>query len=183
YPYAADAAHVVGYITHVQESELKDLRVKGYESSDWVGRAGLEAWGEDYLRGEKGATLAIVDSDGATVRTIAQKLSVPGANLYTTLDVNYQAAANKTLGNKTGSLVVMNPQDNSILAVASLPSYDPNQFVLGMSDAQWQTVNGPTRPLVFRATQGLYPTGSIFKVITMSAGLERGGLQAPRPVA
>jgi penicillin-binding protein 2 len=177
YPYGAVAAHVVGYITQIQDSELKDLSAKGYESSDWIGRAGLESWGEDYLRGEKGATLAIVDPDGAVVRTIAQKLSVPGANLYTTLDINYQTAANKTLGSKTGSLVVLNPQDNSILAIASLPTYDPNQFVLGMSDAQWQVLNGPTRPLVFRAAEGLYPTGSIFKVITMSAGLERGGFK------
>ncbi len=177
YPYGPATAHVVGYETRVQASELKTLHDKGYEDGDWIGRAGLEAWGEDYLRGQKGATLAIVDSDGAVVRTIAQKLSVAGNNIYTTLDVNYQTQANKVLGSKTGSIIVMNPQDNSLLAIASLPSYDPNQFILGMTDAQYQTLNGPQKPLLFRATQGLYPTGSIFKVITLSAGLERGGFK------
>src|SRR5262249_1597280 len=143
-----------------------------------VGRAGLESWGEQYLAGQKGATLAILEADGTTVvRTIAQKESVPGANLVTTVDVNYQIAANKILGDHTGSLVVMDPQDNSILALSSEPSFDPNLFILGMSDDQWKAMNGPNRPLLFRPAQGLYATGSIFKVITMSAGLEKGGFK------
>ncbi|HLZ08122.1 MAG TPA: penicillin-binding protein 2, partial [Chloroflexota bacterium] len=177
YPYGSAAAHVVGYVSRIQDSDLKTLAAKGYDASDWIGRAGLEAWGEDTLAGQKGATLSIVEADGTAIRTIAQKLTVPGNDIYTTLDINYQIEANKVLGDKAGSLILMNPQDNSLLAVASQPTYDPNLFVLGMSDAQWAVVNGPGRPLIFRAAEGLYATGSIFKPITMSAGLERGGFK------
>jgi penicillin-binding protein 2 len=177
YPYGSAAAHVVGYVTQVQDSDLTTLAAKGYEAGDWIGRAGLEAWGEDILAGKKGATLSIAEADGTPVRTIAQQLSVQGSDIYTTIDINYQIEANKVLGPKVGSLVVMNPQDNSILAIASQPTYDPNQFILGMTDAQWALLNGPARPLVFRAVDGLYATGSIFKPITMSAGLEKGGFK------
>ena len=81
------------------------------------------------------------------------------------------------LGDKTGSVVVLDPRDNSLLALASEPSFDPNQFVIGLSDAEWQQLNGDQHPLVLRATESAYPTGSIFKVITMAAGLEQGGFK------
>jgi penicillin-binding protein 2 len=177
YPYGAAAADFVGYVSPIVDSELKDLRPKGYDAGDMLGRAGLESWGEQYLAGQKGATLSILEPDGTVVRTVAQKLSAPGADISTTVDVNYQIQANKVLGNHVGSLIVLNPQDNSILAIASQPTFDPNLFVVGMTDAQWQALNGPTRPLLFRPAQGLYATGSIFKVITMSAGLEKGGFK------
>jgi penicillin-binding protein 2 len=177
YPYGSATAHVVGYVSRAQDSDLKTLAAKGYDAGDWIGRAGLEAWGEDFLAGQKGATLSIAEADGTIIRTIAQKLTVQGNDIYTTLDINYQIEANKVLGDKTGSLILMNPQDNSLLAVASQPTYDPNLFILGMSDEQWAVLNGPGRPLVFRAAEGLYATGSIFKPITMSAGLERGGFK------
>ncbi len=177
YPYGAATAHFVGYVSKIQDSELNDLRAKGYDVGDWLGRSGIEAWGEKYLAGQKGATLAIHETDGTVVRTIAQKQAVQGENLVTTVDVNYQMTAIKILGNHVGSLIVLNPQDNTILAIASLPSYDPNQFILGMTDAQWAALNAPGRPLLFRAAAGLYPTGSIFKVITLAAGLEKGGFK------
>jgi penicillin-binding protein 2 len=177
YPYGAATSDVVGYLTKVQPDELKNLQAKGYEDGDWIGRAGIEASDEQFLRGQKGATLAIREADGTIVRTIAEKESQPGLDVVTTLDVNYQIAANKILGDKAGSLIVMNPQDNSILALSSEPSFDPNLFILGMSDAQWSAMNTPTRPLLFRPDEGLYPTGSIFKVITMAAGLEKAGFK------
>jgi penicillin-binding protein 2 len=177
YPYGAAAADFVGYVTKVQDQDLATLRPQGYDAGDWVGRAGLEAWGETYVNGQKGATLEIKEQDGTVVRTIAQKDASPGADIHTTIDINYQINANKILGTHSGSLIVMNPQDNSILALASEPSFDPNLFVLGMTDAQWQAINTPAKPLLFRPAQGLYATGSIFKVITMAAGLEKGGFK------
>jgi len=174
YPYGAATADFVGYVSPVEQSDLKTLGPKGYDVGDYVGRAGLESWGEKYLLGQKGATLAIVNQDGSVVRTIAQKAAKPGDTIITSVDVNYQIESNKALGNKPGSLILMNPSDNTILALASNPSFDPNQFVLGMTDAQWSQLNSPSHPLLFRPAQGLYPTGSIFKVITMSAALEKG---------
>jgi penicillin-binding protein 2 len=75
-------------------------------------------------------------------------------------------------------VVVLDPADNSVLALLSEPSFDPNQFIIGLDDAAWQRLNGPDHPLVFRAAESTYPTGSIFKVITMAAGLEQGGFRA-----
>src|SRR5438034_223815 len=78
------------------------------------------------------------------------------------------------LGDKVGSVVMLDPRDNGIVALASQPSYDPNQFVIGLTDEQWQQFNSDQRPLVLRASESAYPTGSIFKVITMAAGMEHG---------
>jgi penicillin-binding protein 2 len=78
------------------------------------------------------------------------------------------------LGDKIGSVVVLDPRDSSVLALTSAPSFDPNAFVVGLDDAEWQRLNGPEHPLVLRATESAYPTGSIFKVFTMAAGLDQG---------
>lgn len=174
YPYGAATADFVGYVSPVNGTDLKDLRPKGYDIGDMIGRAGLERWGETYLAGQKGAKLSILNKDGTLVRTIAEKAAVPGDTIVTSVDVNYQIQADKILGDRPGSLILMDPSDNTILTIASNPSFDPNLFVLGMTDAQWKALNGPSRPLFFRPAQGQYPTGSIFKVITMAAALEKG---------
>jgi penicillin-binding protein 2 len=108
------------------------------------------------------------------VREVARKASAPGQDITLTLDSAIQSAAMNGLGDKIGSVVVLDPRDNSVLALASQPSFDPNQFVIGVTDDQWQQMNGPDRPLVLRAAESGYPTGSIFKVITMAAGMEKG---------
>ncbi len=174
YPYGAATADFVGYVSPATQADMATIHSRGYDLGDMVGRAGIEAWGDTYLAGQKGATLSILNKDNTLVRVIAQKAAVNGDTILTSVDVNYQIQANKTLGDHAGSLIVMNPQDNTILAMASNPSFDPNLFVLGMTDAQWQQMNGPKRPLLYRPAQGEYPTGSIFKVITMAAGLEKG---------
>src|SRR5205823_1480986 len=107
-------------------------------------------------------------------RTIAQKASVPGQDVKLTIDAGIQTASTEELGDKTGSVVVMDPRDRSVLALVSVPSFDPNQFVVGLSDAEWQALNGDARPLLLRATESAYPTGSIFKVVTLAAALENG---------
>src|SRR4029453_17493304 len=130
----------------------------------------LEAFAESTLAGQRGGAIQIVDPAGRLFRTIGQKPAVPAQDVQVTLDAAIQNQAANVLGDKTGSVVVMDPRDNSVLALASAPSFDPNQFVLGLPDAEWQRLNGPERPLVLRATESAYPTGSIFKVITMAAG-------------
>jgi penicillin-binding protein 2 len=175
YPLGAAAAHVVGYVGHPTADELRQLAPAGYDESSWIGRAGIEATGEQRLAGTHGGTVQIVDQAGHVVRTVAQKAAVPGQDIQLTLDAAIQTAASEALGDKTGSVVILDPRDNSLLALASQPSFDPNQFVIGLSDDQWQQLNGPDRPLVLRATESAYPTGSIFKVITMAAGIEQGG--------
>ncbi|HUX87199.1 MAG TPA: NTF2-like N-terminal transpeptidase domain-containing protein, partial [Chloroflexota bacterium] len=89
YPYGAATADFVGYVSPVEQADLKTLAPQGYDVGDYVGRAGLESWGEKYLLGQKGATLAIVNPDGSVVRTIAQKPAKPGDTIITSVDVNY----------------------------------------------------------------------------------------------
>jgi penicillin-binding protein 2 len=174
YPLGSVAAHVVGYVTHPTADDLQKLAAAGYDESDWIGRDGIEAWGEQQLGGTRGGVIQIVDASGKVVREIVRKPAVPGQDIKLTLDSDIQNAAVSGLADKIGSVVVLDPRDNSILALASQPSFDPNQFVLGVTDDQWQQMNGPDRPLVLRAAQSSYPTGSIFKVVTMAAGMEKG---------
>jgi penicillin-binding protein 2 len=174
YPVGASAAQVVGYVSHPTADELQKLASAGYDESDWIGRAGVEAWGEQQLAGTRGGVIQIVDASGTVVREITHKASVPGQDIKLTLDAAIQNEAANDLGDKIGSVVIMDPRDNSVLALASQPTFDPNEFVIGLSDEQWQQMNGPDRPLVLRPTESAYPTGSIFKVITMAAGMEKG---------
>jgi penicillin-binding protein 2 len=175
YPLGDAAAHVLGYVSHLTADELRQLAARGYDESDWVGRAGLEAAFEAQLAGEKGGAIRIVDPEGRVLRTIVQKDARPGEDMQLSIDAAIQNQAAAALGDKAGSVVVMDPADNSVLALLSRPSFDSNQFVIGLDDAAWQKLNGPERPLVLRATESAYPTGSIFKIITMAAGLEQGG--------
>jgi penicillin-binding protein 2 len=177
YPLGAAAAHLVGYVAHPTADDLRQLAVFGYDESDWIGRAGIEAWADQRLTGARGGAIQIVDQNGRVTRNIARKLSEPGQDVQLTLDSAIQNAAASALGDKTGSVVVLDPRDNSVLALVSEPTFDPNQLIIGLSDEQWQHLNGPERPLVLRATASAYPTGSIFKVITMAAGIEQGGFK------
>jgi penicillin-binding protein 2 len=177
YPLGPAAAHVVGYVGHPTADELRTLSDAGYDESAWIGHAGIEAWGEQLLAGTRGGSIQIVDQGGRVLRNVAHTAAEPGQDIKLNLDAAIQTAAATALGDKTGSVVVLDPRDNSILALASEPSFDPNQFVIGLSDAEWQQLNGPEHPLVLRASEAAYPTGSIFKVITMAAGLEQGGFK------
>jgi penicillin-binding protein 2 len=178
YPQGSVAAHVVGYVTHPTAADLQTLSAEGYDESDWIGRAGIEAWGERQLAGTRGGAIQIVDASGKVVREVARKASVPGQDITLTLDSAVQSAASAGLGDKVGSVVVMDPRDNSVLALASNPSFDPNEFVVGLTDDRWQQLNGADTPMVLRAAESGYPTGSIFKVVTMSAGMEKGVARA-----
>jgi penicillin-binding protein 2 len=180
YPLGPAAAHVVGYVGHPTSDELRQLAPAGYDESDWVGHSGVEAWSEAQLAGTKGGAIQVVDQNGRLVRTIAQKRAVSGADVHLTLDGVIQQAAFQALGDKMGSAVLMDPAggSNEVVALTSNPSFDPNRFVIGLTDAEWQALNGPDRPLVLRATESAYPTGSIFKVITMAAGMEKGVARA-----
>jgi penicillin-binding protein 2 len=175
YPSGEAAAHLVGYVGHPTADDLKRLASAGYDDADWLGLSGLEATFEQQLAGQKGGRLAIADAAGKVVRTIAEKASVPGADLQLTLDADIQQQAAQALGDQVGSAIVMDPRDGSLLALVSRPSFDPNRFVAGLTDAEWQALNGGSQPLVLRATESAYATGSTFKVITMAAGIEKAG--------
>ncbi|MFO7272571.1 penicillin-binding protein 2 [Sphaerobacter thermophilus] len=177
YPAGEAAAHVVGYLTEITADELPELSARGYSAGDVIGRAGIEAWGEQYLAGKRGGRLVIVGPDGGERRVIAEVQSEPAADIVTTIDLDVQLAAERALGDNTGSVVVIDPNTGAILAMVSNPSFDPNKFILGLSDEDWARFNDEeARPLQNRATTFAYPSGSTFKVVTAAAGMIHLGM-------
>ncbi len=178
YPQGAIAAHAVGYVGAITEEELRTLAARGYTEDDRIGRAGIEAWGEQYLAGKKGGQLLVVDTNERVRTVIAERKSEPAADIHLTLDLDLQRALEEALGDRPASGVVLDPATGGILAMASHPTYDPNGFILGFDDAAWARLNDDAlRPLWNRAAQYAYPSGSIFKVVTSTAGVERLGLK------
>ncbi|MBI3733735.1 MAG: penicillin-binding protein 2 [Chloroflexi bacterium] len=181
YPLGAIAAHLIGYAGPINPEELSRLESQGYSADDVLGKAGLEKWGESYLRGRAGGTLTIISPSGEIVATLSAQAPEAARNLYTTLDADLQAFIEKELGDKPAAAVVLDARTGEILALASAPGYNLNTLTQGSAAQVRALFTNPQRPLINRATQGLYPTGSIFKVVTASAGLERGGFRADSP--
>lgn len=174
YPLGAKAAHITGYVTRVTAEDMAADTSGTLSEDDWVGRAGLEAGAEDLLTGTPGGRLSVVDCDTRVERkSIAERKPIPPQDIVLTIDKDFQIEVDNALGDVQGSAVIVDPRNGAVLAMASHPSFDPNWFVLGFSDKDWDFVNDETkRPLLNRATEASYPTGSIFKVITMAAGMK-----------
>lgn len=180
YPYGTLAAHAIGYIAEISADQLKVFAPKGYRSGDLIGQSGIEAWAEEQLAGKRGGKLAVIDPDTQSIRsTIASRAKAESLDVATTIDVDIQKAAEDSLGDKVGSVVMLEPKTGNVLALASHPTFDPNIFVLGATkDELAYLKNEQLRPQLDRATQATYPSGSIFKVVTMTAGFEKGGFTA-----
>ena len=179
YPAGSVAAHVVGYMGPIYKEDLEEWRKKGYRGDEMVGQTGLEAWGEPYLAGRRGGVLTLIDNHGALVDTLAERPATPARSLYTTLRRDFQQTAESLLakGGKPGAIVALDPRDGAILALASHPTYDPDLFVPGISAEDWAKLDADLqRLLVNRALQSAYPPGSVFKIVTLTTGLEKGGL-------
>lgn len=177
YPLGPAAAQVVGYLSQVTADELPTLSKKGYSAGDMIGRAGIESWGEQYLAGKRGGRLVIVGPDGNERKTLGEVKSEPSQDITLTIDLDLQNAAFQALGSQPGSIVVLDPTNGAVLAMVSNPSFDPNQFILGISDQQWAAINDQqAKPLTNRATQIAYPIGSTFKIVTTIAGMNDLGL-------
>jgi cell division protein FtsI/penicillin-binding protein 2 len=173
------APHVVGYVSVIQEDEIDQYKRLGYNVwSDRVGRMGLEQWGEQFLSGKRGGTLYVVDPEGKTITKLPEEANPePAQAIYTTLDRDLQMEAQKALGDFLGAIVVLERDTGRVLAMASSPGFNPNLFEPTNYNraSQIDSIFDPkTTPWLNRATQGLYPLGSVFKIITMSAALESG---------
>ncbi len=176
YPQGGIAPHIVGYVGLIPAEQLDDYLARGYRGDEWVGVAGLESWSEALLAGKPGVTLRVVTHDGKTHRTLAETELIVSRPIYTTLQRDFQLKVQEILGDRTGAIVVLDPNSGAVLAMASGPGFDPNVFILPDATAERITLlSEPRRPLLNRATQGTYPLGSVFKIITMAAALEAGG--------
>ncbi|MCX5909854.1 MAG: penicillin-binding protein 2, partial [Deltaproteobacteria bacterium] len=173
YPYANLAAHLIGYLGEINERELEREEYARHKIGYIIGKYGLEKEYELDLMGESGGRKFEVNALGRKMRVLGTVEPNPGNNLYLTLDLELQRAAEQALGERRGSVVVMDPQNGDILALVSKPDFDPNLFARGISPENWKSiVENPARSLQNRAIQGQYPPGSVYKIITAMAGLE-----------
>ena len=177
YPADGFAAHLLGYVGEVSEDDLNQSRYAFYSPGDVVGKSGVEEAYDEILRGVDGSRDVIVNSHGKEVGVMGQELATPGQDLRLTIDLDVQMAAERALDGKTGAIVAMDPHTGEILAMASRPTFDPNQF-LHLSRAYWQTiVENPDHPLLNKSIQAQLAPGSTFKIIMSLAGLQENVAQ------
>ncbi|MGA1825791.1 MAG: penicillin-binding protein 2 [bacterium] len=173
YPYETFAAHLFGYMGEVNPQQLKSGKFLKVRRGDEIGQYGLENIGNNYLIGDDGGKQVEVDVEGRELEILGHLPSVPGNNLILTIDLDLQLLVEEALEGKTGAIVVMDPRNGEILAMASHPCFNPNDFATGISLDKWnQLLDDPKDPLQNRTIQAQYPPGSIFKIIMASAGLE-----------
>ncbi len=175
YPLGAELAHVVGYVGRINERDLKTLDEANYRGTTHTGKVGIEKTYEALLHGTVGYRQLEANAQGRTLRTLERFPPVPGSDLYLSIDVRLQRAASAAFGDYNGAAVAIDPRNGEVLAMVSLPSYDPNPFVRGIEYEDYQALQkDPDRPLFQRALRGQYPPGSTLKPFVGLAGLELG---------
>jgi penicillin-binding protein 2 len=181
YPLDGVAPHIVGWVSPVPAEQLAAYRARGYRGDEWVGVSGLEASEEENLAGRHGGRLLVVNAAGEEIAAIAESPATPSRAVNTTIDRKFQAQVEQILGGRRGAIVVLNANTGEVLAMASGPGFNSNAFVGPTGgNERVQIVTDPRRVLFNRAAQGTYPSASVFKIITMSAAVEDGGLLLPR---
>ncbi|MEN9861658.1 MAG: penicillin-binding protein 2 [Cyanobacteriota bacterium] len=176
YPHGSLGAHALGYTQPITEQEYKSLAKKGYQIRDRIGRIGLEAAFESHLRGAWGGQMVEVNAMGEIQRILGDRPSKAGKDLYTTLDLELQRAAEQVLKDKPGgAIVALNPANGAILALASRPTFDPNFFSKSVTTQKEYDAlfNSPVKPLLSRAMSA-YDPGSTWKAVTAMAGMQSG---------
>lgn len=170
------APHVTGYVLNVPAENLEYYQRLGYTGDESIGYSGLEAWGEQYLAGTHGADLYVKDQQGQVLTKIAEEDAKPAQSIYTTIESQLQYWMQQSMGDNVGAIVVMERDTSKVIAMVSNPGFDPNVFVgpyyTGYSIAE--VTQNPFNPMYNRAAQGVYPPGSVFKIVTMAAALETG---------
>jgi penicillin-binding protein 2 len=175
YPQDGFAAHVVGYVGEISESELDLPAFIDYHQGDVIGKDGLERQYDQALRGVDGQERVLVDNMGRERQMENTKDAVPGKDLRTTIDLDLQAVAELAMEGKRGAVVAIDPRNGEVLAMVSRPTFDPNRFTGRISRTDWnQIANDKEKPLLNRAIQAQLAPGSTFKPIMALAGLEQG---------
>ncbi len=178
YTLGEEAGHLIGYVQTINEEELEKYADKGYSSTSLIGKSGLEMAYEDRLRGIDGASIYIQNADGDTVTELAKQEQKDGEDIQLTIDSDIQTKLYSQLKNDKGLFVVMKPGTGELLALVSTPTFNSNDFTLGMTNEQWNSLNNDeNKPLYNRFVQSYCP-GSTFKAITGAIGLTTGKISA-----
>ena len=177
YPYKDAAAHIIGYTAPVRGEEVQKwgesyagYLYKKFLLHDFIGRTGIERRFNTGLRGERGEIMEEIDVRGQRQQILARRPPVPGNDVYLTIDIDLQREAEAALGKRRGAVVLMDPRNGEVLALATNPRFDLNTFRRNYAKLR----RDPAHPLINRATQAAVPPGSLFKVVTATAGLQTG---------
>ncbi|WP_312446919.1 penicillin-binding transpeptidase domain-containing protein [Lacrimispora sp.] len=176
YPLGESGAHLVGYVQNVTAEDLEKHPDEDYLSDSVIGRSGMEALYEKELKGTNGRTITITDSGGTVKKTLAAKPRVDGTDITLTIDSTLQAEIYQTFKEDKSCTVAMNPFTGEVLALVSTPSYDDNDFILGMSEEKWASLNDDERKPMFNRFRQRFAPGSSFKPITGAIGLTTGAI-------
>lgn len=184
YPNGPLGVHIAGYIGRINDRDLEQLKeddvLSNYKGTDHIGKSGIEQYYEKELHGTTGFQQVEINADGKAVRVLSSTAPVSGNNLTLSIDLKLQEIAEKGFGERRGALVAIQPQTGEILALVSMPTFDPNLFVGGIDTQNWRLLNDSIdKPLINRPLRGVYPPGSTFKPFVALAGLEAGKRKPP----
>ncbi len=175
YPQAGISSHALGYVGRINVQEVQTLDKQRYSGTSHIGKLGIEKYYEDILHGEVGYQHVEINAQGRKLRTLEKVPPKPGTDIVLSLDAKLQQVAQKSLGDRNGSVVAMDPVTGEVLVFVSTPTFDPNLFVNGISRQQYQLLRDDIdRPLFNRALTGQYPPGSTIKPMVALAGLHYG---------
>jgi len=188
YPYGESAAHAIGYVASISLADLELIERREYAATSHIGKTGVERGFESALHGRVGYRQQVVNAQGrvlldpasrtasaasaSLIGTLETKWPEPGDNVTLSLDIDLQQAAEAAMAGRRGAVVAIDPRNGDVLALASSPSFDPNQFAVGLSRQRFTQLNAdPDKPLFNRALAGTYPPGSVIKPFLGLAGL------------
>ena len=168
--------HMIGYVLPIGADEAEDMQRQGYRVDERLGSLGIEAWGQEYLAGKRGASLYVVDAEGNTVDRLSRTEAEAPYSIYTTYDEQFEYDLQRAIGGLNAAVVVLERDTGRVLGMASAPGFDANllDFNNYNSFFSGNMLYNNDRPMYNRATQGQYPLGSVFKIIGMAAALETG---------
>ena len=176
YPLMESGAHLVGYVQNVTAEDIKEHPDEDYLTDSVIGRSGMEALYEKDLKGINGRTVSIVDGNGTEKKILAAKSRMDGKDITLTIDSELQASIYNTFSEDKSTTVAMNPVTGEILALVSTPSFDDNDFILGMSNDTWNALNTDERKPMFNRFRQKFAPGSSLKPITSVIGLNTGAI-------
>jgi penicillin-binding protein 2 len=186
YPRGEIGVHALGYVGAISETDLQNIDRESYAGTSTIGKLGVESAYESNLRGQKGRREQLVDVRGRPIENLQAleselvfQPSRRGQDLFLTLDLAVQNAAENAMSNRRGALIALDPNNGDVLALVSHPGFDPNLFARGLSSQEFSALNSdPDRPLFNRALRGTYPPGSTIKPLVALAGLQYGVVTA-----
>lgn len=182
YPLGEIGVHALGYVGAISETDLETIDREAYAGTRTIGKLGVESAYENDLRGENGRREILVNARGRPIdnlealeRELNFRPGRSGQDVFLTLDLTVQKAAEEAMANRRGALIALDPNNGDVLALVSHPGFDPNLFARGLSNQEFATLNSdPDRPLFNRVLRGTYPPGSTIKPVVALAGMQYG---------